>query len=324
MDIANWFESRAKQLFWKAIDTGHLVGVPAPQTIESGQAYFTIRLCEMYLAFARKLWREVYPMVHCFTAFGGISDQAVVGPAELSGLGDANLDRLVNLDVVLSGPNPYTGGEVSLLAGLYAVPGHDAAVALIDAVGSFAALDPVPAEQALVLAGLIGTAVESILGLDQATLHLGVRDSFNTQSNPLTSGYFAGIGAPESSIDTSQLWVVNGRLQKGTDAASSVAYTDHDYMLISIERSEARDDWARLSELQESRQNLATIAGDSVFTVAEKLDRLAALWPEFVQAVADSPSLTDTDRERITAQLSGDLLGRLKIQQEGNPFLRKT
>jgi hypothetical protein len=322
MDIANVFESKAKQLFWKPIDAGHLIGEPAPETVQAGHAYFTIRLCEMYLAFARKLWRQIYPMVHCFTQFGGISGHSVVSPVELAALGDVNLDRLVNLDVLLSGPNPYTGGDVSLIAGLYAVPGHDSAVALINLVSSFAALDPTPIGLAVEVAGLVGNAVESIVGLDQAVLHLGVSETFHSPANPLASGYFAGIAAPASAIDATQLWVVNGRLQKGPDAASSVAYTDHDYMLISIERSAARDDWAQLSELQECRQKLATIAGDSLFTVAEKQDRLAALWPTFMQALTDSPSLTDPDRERIAGLVSGDLLNRLKMQSAGNPFLR--
>ena len=126
-----------------------------------------------------------------------------------------------------------------------------------------------------------------------------------------------------SSVDPSQLWVVQDRLQKGKDAVSSVPYTDHDYMLISIERSDVRDDWAQLSEFQDSRTKFAAIVGDAQFTAAEKQDRLAAQWPVFVQALADSPSLTDPDRERIAALVSADLLNRLKMQTEGNPFLRK-
>jgi hypothetical protein len=321
MDIANLFESKAQQLFWNPIDAGHLVGAPAAQPIPAGQAYFTVRLCEMYLAFARKLWRQIYPMVHCFTQFSGLVDHTVVSPVEFSALGDVNLDRLVNLDMPLSGPNPYNGGDVGLIAGLYAVPGHDSAIALINVVSSFAALDPSGIGRAIALSGLIEAAVESILGLDQVTLHLGVRDSFHAPSNPLTSGYFAGIGAPESSIDASQLWVVNNQLQKGADAGSSVPYTDHDYMLIALERIDARDDWAQLSDLQGIQAKFATIIGDTVFTAAEKQDRLAALWPVFVQTLAESASLTDPDRARIAALVSADLLNRLKTEGEGNPFL---
>ena len=97
MDIANLFESKAKQLFWGPVDPAHVTGAPAPQPILPGQAYFTIRLCEMYLAFARKLWRQIYPVVHCFTRGAGFDDHAVISPTTFTQLGDVNLDRLVNL-----------------------------------------------------------------------------------------------------------------------------------------------------------------------------------------------------------------------------------
>lgn len=323
MNIANLFESKATQLFWKPVDATHLAGVPAPQPIPAGQAYFTIRLCEMYLAYARKLWRQIYPMVHCFTQFNGANNHAVVSPIEFASLGDVNLNRLVNVDMLLSGPNPYDGGDVALIAGLYAVPAHDSAVALINVVGSFAALDPVAMGRAVALSDLIESGVESILGLDQVTLHFGVRDTYHACSNPLTSGYFVGIAAPESAVEVSQLWVVDERLQKGNDAASSVAYTDHDYMLISIERSNTRDDWAQLSDFEDSRKKFATVLADPLFSNSEKQDRLAALWPPFVQALAASPSLTDPDRARIAGLVSADLLNRLKMQESENPFLRK-
>jgi hypothetical protein len=43
----------------------------------------------------------------------------------------------------------------------------------------------------------------------------------------------------------------------------------------------------------------------------------------FVQALTDSPSLTDPDRQSIATEVAADLLNRLKLQEEGNPFLRK-
>jgi hypothetical protein len=323
MDVANLFESKAKQLFWAPIDPSHLSGVPAPQAIPTGQAYFTIRLCEMYLAFARKLWTQIYPMVHCLTQFGAASDHAVVSPTQFAPLGEVNLDRLVNVDMLLSGPHPYNGGDVELIVGLYAVPGSDSATALIDVVGSFAALNPGVVAATIAFATLIENAVVSILQLNKVTLHLGVRDTFHEGSNPLASGYFAGIAADSSEVDPTQLWVVQDRLRKGPDAASSAEYTDHDYMLISIERTDTRDEWTQLPELQESQAKISNVIADTVFTVVEKQDRLAALWPVFVQALTDSPSLTDPDRQSIATEVAADLLNRLKLQEEGNPFLRK-
>ena len=317
------FESKANQLFWQAIDSAH-VDSSRPQTvIEPGQAYFSVRLCEMYLASARKLWRQVYPAVHCYVSTGGSETHTLASPSQFMQLGDANLDRIANLNIHLSGPTPYNGEAVTLMAGLFSIPGHDSAKALIDIVGTLAALDPVAVGQTVALSKLVHAGVESILGLDQATLHLGIRDSFTPGANPLTSGCFAGIAAPESSVDASQLWVSHGRLLQGKSAASAVAYSAHDYMLIAIDRIDARDDWQQLGDLQEARAKLTTIVADTQFSVAEKRTRLAAFWPAFIQTLGDSPNLTVPDRERIASLISNDLLKKLKLQQEGNPFLIK-
>ena len=76
-----------------------------------------------------------------------------------------------------------------------------------------------------------------------------------------------------------------------------------------------RDDWSQLSELQECQQKFAAIVGDPQFSSAEKQSRLAALWPVFVQDLAGSPSLTDSDRQRIAGIVSTALLNRLKLQE---------
>ncbi len=248
MDLVTLFESKAKQLFWEAVDVSHVTGAPLPVIIEPGQAYFSIRLSEMYLASARRLWNQIYPMVHCDTQYGANDDQTVVSPVEFSQLGDVNLNRIVNNNILLSGPNPYNGEEVSILAGLYSVPGYDAAKALIDLLSSLAALDPLTITETIALTSLLKGGVESVLGLDQATLHLGIRESFSPGSKPLSSGFYLCIDASEASVDRSQLWVVNGRLQKGKDAPSSTAYTDYDYMLLAIEQLDHRDDWQQLQE----------------------------------------------------------------------------
>ena len=93
-------------------------------------------------------------------------------------------------------------------------------------------------------------------------------------------------------------------------------------MLLSIERIEERDDWQQLIELQESRKKFSNLIADSEFAVSEKRSRLAALWPAFIQALADSPNLTEPDRDRIASLVSADLLKKLKVQEEANPFLR--
>ena len=321
MEIFKCFESKAKQLFWRTVDPAHASGTLEYRLIEPGKAYFTIRLCEMYLGAARKLWHQIYPMVHAYTKIGAVDTHAIASPAQLRELGDSNLDLLANLNVRLAGPLPYAGEEVSLLVGLYAIPGHDSAKALIDVMASFSSLDPSAIGRASALALPIKNGIEAILGLDQATLHLGIRDSFNPASRALESGYFIGIAAPEQTVDASQLWVANGRLLKGKDLASAAPYTDHDYILLAIEHVSIREEWSSLPELQDLQKKFANIISDVQFSASEKRSRLAALWPGFVQTLSDSTNLTEPDCDRIAGLVSGGLIKSLKIQEESNPFL---
>jgi hypothetical protein len=321
MDILRLFETKSQQLFWRRIDPPQLAGVDAPQPIEPGQAYCSIRLCEMYLATARKLWRDVYPMVHSYAQFGTTNLHVVASPSQLADLGNANLDRIANLNVRLGGPFPYNGEEIALLIGLYAVPGNDATKSLIDVVSGFASFDPLVA-QATALANLVKTGVESVLGLDHSSLHLGIRDAFNTATRPLSSGFWAGIEASAGTVDLRHLWVVNGRLCQGANAATATPYSDHDYMLVSVERTETRADFRILPELQDIQKKFANIVEDTQFTVDEKRVRLGVLWPLFIQTLANSPNLTDPDRDRIAALITAELTGKLKVQSSANPFLK--
>jgi hypothetical protein len=323
MDISKLFDSKSTQLFWRALDPSHIVGLPAPQLFVKGQSYFVVRLAEMYLASARKLWRQMYPVLHSYIACGTFLQLAIVGPGQLSELGDTNLDRISNLNQILAGPVPYDGQEVNLLAGLYAVPGHDSAKALIDTLGALAMVAGASYGAALPTAGIVKAGIDSVLGLDQATLHLGVHDSFSDASTPFSSGYFACIGAPDQGVDATQLWLVHGRLLKGSNPVSATAYTDHDYMVLAIERLDSRDDWQNLPSISDFLPKFANVMSDAEFTVEEKRNRLAGLWAPFLQILDNSPHLTGPDRDRIATRIGDEFVTRLTAQDQGNPFLKR-
>jgi len=69
--------------------------------------------------------------------------------------------------------------------------------------------------------------------------------------------------------------------------------------VIAVERSDAREDWQQLTELQDIRGKFANLMADAQFSTQEKRNRLAALWPGFVQVLGESSNLTDPDRDRI-------------------------
>ncbi|MBV8818514.1 MAG: hypothetical protein JO022_09175, partial [Acidobacteriaceae bacterium] len=106
MDFLKLFDGKSRQLFWRRVDASHCNGGVTSNPIEANQAYFTVRLCEMFLASSRKLWREMYPMVYSFTSTAAGEYHSVASPAQLQDLGNTNLERLENLNFKLCGPLP--------------------------------------------------------------------------------------------------------------------------------------------------------------------------------------------------------------------------
>lgn len=323
MDIHALFESKARQLFWRAIPPEHVVGEIAVQVLEPQRCYVVVRLTEMYLASCRKMWKQVYPLLQCYIEHGGIEYAAIVGPAQLAKLGDDNLDRITNLNQRLLGPSPYTGGDIALLAGLYSVPGHDYAAVLVDTLAGLSALvEPGLSSKALPLAGLLKKSLERVLGLDQATLHLGVQDTLHACAAPLSTGFYAGIAAAVSEVDMNQLWIRDGRLYKGAAAVSAKPYDDHDYMLLELERVDARPDWPTLPVVSDLTARFGRLLADGDLNIPEKRARMGRLWPGFVQGLADCGELTAPDRERIRDIVAADLIDRLHALEAENPFLK--
>src|SRR5690606_41512225 len=59
----------------------------------------------------------------------------------------------------------------------------------------------------------------------------------------------------------------------------------------------------------------------AIRTVAQRGERLAAVWPQFTEFMASTVYLTRPDRERIATNVAADLNNRLAAMQSGNPFV---
>ena len=320
MDIAAVFKKEGAHLFWNRMDDDHVAEGGTGQAIEFDEAYFTVRMKEVFLRRIRLLWRKSYPVLHGFTEYAGLADHAIAGPGQLQDLGDVNLDRVITLNYRLTGPTAYKGGDVSILVGLYSVPGQDAAKALISTIGTLASFGGPQFGQAVQIAGLVKDGVDKILGLGDTKLELGVRDSFFPEGNPLRSGYHVGIAAPAGQVNVPALWLKDGRLVQGADPIASSPYEEHDYMVLAIERSNRRDDWPLLPGLSEFNPKFSAIMADSGLGADEKGKRLNDLWPAFTQTLQDSRFLIRPDRERIAGDVQQDLGKRLKAIRAGGPF----
>jgi hypothetical protein len=325
------FRKKGEHLFWKRLPASQIVGAYRETPIEKDQAYLLLRLKEMYLLNTRKLWRKYHPMLHSYLRYGGGEEVAVTGPGQMKELGEAGLDRVVSLNHRLAGPIPYQGGDITMLVGLYSVPGQDATKALVDTVGKLAALGGIAAGPALEVTNVVKAGVESILSFNETSLSLGVEDTFyesgagttgtGNQGNPLRAGLYIGISAPSNAVDFQRLWLKDGQLFKGVDPIQSKPYEDHDYMILEVESRPSRDDWPGLPVVADFEEQFAVVMRDSVVDVPGKRERLARLWPQFVQALSESPQLITRDREQIALSVSTDLNKRLDAIANKNPFV---
>src|SRR5665213_956944 len=135
-DLKAIFQSRASQLTWERMLDPNIVGAPKPALIDKDQAYFSIRLKEMYVGYSRKLWIKLYPVLYSFVSHGVYEQNTVAGPGQLREFGDANLERVINLNYALTSPIVYAGDDVTMLIGLYSIRGDDTARILIDLTSS--------------------------------------------------------------------------------------------------------------------------------------------------------------------------------------------
>jgi hypothetical protein len=319
MDVLKVFRAKGKQLFWQRLEDTHVVGRPTGEPIEADAAYAVVRLAEMYLGTTRVLWRKRSPLLHAWVKSGTDEEQyTVAGPGQLQDLAERNLDRVLVLNYRLAGPIPYKGSDLSLLTGLYAVPREDGAAALVGTVGALAGLVSAGAATGTEIAKVVKSGVDSILGLGETRLLLGVDDTFSA-SNPLQSGFVVGIGAPATEVDFSQLWLDGGRLKVGATAGLAEPYQRHDYFVIGLERLERRADWSGLPGLHSYEAMFTGILASGKDKDGLLAD-LKVAWPTFREALVTSPHLTRHDAEEIAKDVGVDLLKRVEAIVSKNPF----
>jgi hypothetical protein len=333
--VGQLFQASGDHLIWTRLGDGQVWNIVSGRhersgqsggLIEAEQAYFTVRLTEMFLGRSRTLWRKYYPVVHAFCGYADAQQHALAGPGQLQTVTDSGLDRVVTLNFRLAGPTPFRGGDVSVVAGLYSVPGDDAAKALVEtvsAIAGLAVLQASPAGQVAQITQVIKNGIDSIFQLNTTKIRLGINDTM-IGSQPLRSGYYVGIGATAADVDFSRLWLVDGHLVEGRDPVAGRPFVGYDYMVIQLERTERLANWPALPGMTDQQQRFNAVLGDDLASPHEKSERLNRLWPGFKEALRVSPYLTKADARAIANDVQADLQGRLTAQRSGNPFESKS
>jgi hypothetical protein len=330
--IIRLFERDAEILGWLWIPDNHVVTadlqpVPIAQDFAKGDDYVVLRLAEMYLKTTRLLWREFYPLVHSFVAYGDPaaprSIAAIAGPGQLKELGTDNLDRLIGLAYRLAGPLVYDGQDIELLVGLYAVPAEDGAKVLIDTLTQLSGLVPA-LKQATDVASIVKGGVEGLLGISGTKLTLGIHDVLRAGSmgpgHPARPGFIVAINAPAESIRPEQLWIKGGRLYQGPNPVAAKPFSSHDMMLFELHRGPSRaSSWATLPRLAPHTSAFDEIlrSGLDVPKLKTRLNQAFTAFETDLRTIGD---LTTPDKAAVRAIIAKDLKERVEKIDGGGPL----
>ncbi|HVT29835.1 MAG TPA: hypothetical protein VHE81_17585 [Lacipirellulaceae bacterium] len=322
------FESNSKVLGWQWVPDDHVVDgqnrpVPVPVGFVVNDDYVVLRLAEMYLRRSRVLWKEFYPLVHAFIAYGDPAAQrntsTVAGPGQLKDLGSSNLDRLIGLAYRLMGPLVYDGQDIELLAGLYSVPAEDGAKVLIDTLSQLSGVVPA-LKQVTEVANVLKSGAEGLLGLSGTGLALGIHDTLRAPGagagRPAKPGFVVAINAPQTEVPANTLWVKEGRLYEGPNPVASKPFDSTDMMLFELHRGPSRAaSWATLPALAARAKAFDTALRD---TPAEQLPvTINNLFRQFEADLRGIDDLSNPDKSAIRAMVANDLKGRVSAIQGG-------
>ncbi len=276
--------------------------------LKAGEGYFRLWVAEMFLQADREWFRTFYPVVQSLTTFqfgGGakpVELAQVAGPGHLQKVDPANLDKVIQVDHVLTPLVPFAGGTVQIEAGLLAMQTDDLLQRFLEVVGSFSVLLAVPQlSTALSVASTVSEGVEKLLGVGSNRLVLGYQQTFagTGGSTQLGSAHIVLLNAQSGSTKPEHYWVKNGSLLYGLDADRATALTGVDYMLLRLETLPQRDDWDSLATINEPWKKAiealsqTDASGMPRVADAETFQRVAAV------AALNSPDLTEKDRTRV-------------------------
>jgi hypothetical protein len=325
MGLFDLFNGRSRKLIWHRLDDSHVIERDkktfASEAIVKDEDYVVLRMNEMWLVESRKLWRKQYPMLHAFVKYGETALHDVVGPGQLSSLGDRNLDKMAAFNHLIAGPLPHRGFELCALVGLYAIPGEDGARALVEVVGNLAALTGAGALAGAVV-GVVKDSVDKVLSLDGTKLQIGVENTW-AANIPLRSGYYLGIDAAEGGLTLDSLWLdADRRLHVGRDPIQGKLFDSNDYMVLAVERHTTNPVWGTIPEVAAAEADIESIMKSSK-SLDDKKAALNDAFPRFRSALAAAPSLTVKDGALIAVAVADKLVERLKAEA-GIDFTKKS
>jgi hypothetical protein len=308
----DFFEPVTK--LWKVLSKGRIalptVAPIAPANCKpAGEAgyeirrkdmYFTMRINEMYLAENRQWWSVYDPLVVVVCEFNygqeRVAVPTVIGPnlIQKKGSGDKPKHGVVLLDTRVTGPHPYSGGDLDVSVALYQVQRANYAQILLKVIDTLSnALGDPGQMQAIAKTGTaLLEGVEGLLGMSETTYLAGLRAAMvKSPVEPLLAQYCALITPKAPEI--SDLSVIRGRLHVKSNG-STESYRRSDFVLLSIMGSETRGDETNLPFFQLKTDALAALWDGKGGTERAKSNLIAAY-----QQMRKSPDMTELETGRL-------------------------
>jgi hypothetical protein len=214
--------------------------------------------------------------------------------------GEKPSGEVILRNVTLTSSMPFSGGIVSVNVGLVAMEEQNHIGGFLKVFGSLAEQLAVPQlSTALSVAQPLANGIQELFGMGNGCLHLGLKQDF--AAGELAQGYVVLIRATEDKVDMSQLCVAAGQLRKGRAPDDSKPFEDFDHMVLRVEVLTERDDWDKLTFIDEPfQQALDALAGGDDEESKKKGDLFLQT---ALRRVWKSADLTQADRTRVMALL---------------------
>jgi len=229
----------------------------------ANEVYLEVRISQIWLTQKRELWREFQPFATIVTEFlhGGEERTlpAMLGSSELSGkLSFIEADDAIEIrNIRVAGPTPYEGDDVTILLALFRAETANWAARTLNVVEQISTAVGVPALiAARPVANAVISAVSQFVEDDSFELRCGQYQSWSSPDDPhnpdsgeLRPMHYVVMRRPTSQgggDPSAGFTVRDGRLCAFDGAGEPKPYTEHDFVLLSIQPRQRRDDYRKL------------------------------------------------------------------------------
>lgn len=146
----------------------------------------------------------------------------------------------------------------------------------------------------LKIAQPLALGIQSLFSAGNGSLHLGWKQVYD--HSDLKAGYVVVIRATEQDVEPNKLWVVDKQLREGNTQAGSQPFDRFDFMLLRFDVFEERDDFDKLTYIEEPFQQALDALQSTDSDAVKKADFFIQT---ALRRVFKSPDLTQADRTRI-------------------------